>query len=228
MIEHVAGALGEQVEQVAARSQRQTLRAARRLSTPGTGRAGRRRRWAASRAAARAAHRRRRRASRNTPAAPRHRAREKRATSACVAASPPPTLMKSSSGSGRKLAHRPLDDAQAVLGEPQVADDLRMQQADRVTRGRIAEARMEFLGDGGAAEDAATLEHRHRESGRGEVAGADQAVVAAADDDGIVAGRGMRHGVGFLAGSHRRVRERGPLSPRSCPRRPWRTRNRHT
>ena len=50
---------------------------------------------------------------------------------------------------------------------------------------------MEFLGDRGAAEDGAALEHAHGEARLGEVAGAGQAVVAAADDDDIEAGFGM-------------------------------------
>ena len=74
-----------------------------------------------------------------------------------------------------------------MLGEAQVADHLGVQQADRVARGGVAEAGVEFLGDGGAAEDGAALEDAHGEAGFGEVAGAGEAVVAAADDDHIEA-----------------------------------------
>ena len=49
---------------------------------------------------------------------------------------------------------------------------------------------MEFLGDRGAAEDGTALEYAHGEPGLGEVAGAGEAVVAAADDDHIEAGLG--------------------------------------
>ena len=53
---------------------------------------------------------------------------------------------------------------------------------------------MEFLGDRGAADDRATLEHAHRHAGRGEVRGADKTVVAAADDHHVIPKR-LRHGV---------------------------------
>ena len=49
---------------------------------------------------------------------------------------------------------------------------------------------MEFLGDGGAAEDGAALEYADGKARFGEVTGAGEAVVAAADDDDIEAGLG--------------------------------------
>ena len=52
---------------------------------------------------------------------------------------------------------------------------------------REAEARDDLLGDGRAAEHVAPLEHEHAPAGPGEVGGADQAVVAAADHDRVVA-----------------------------------------
>ena len=51
---------------------------------------------------------------------------------------------------------------------------------------------MEFLGDRGAADHAAALEHAHAEARRREIGGADEAVVAAADDDGVEAARHAR------------------------------------
>ena len=78
-----------------------------------------------------------------------------------------------------EIRERSLDDPEPALDEPQVADHLGVQQADRVARGRVAEARMELLGDGGAADDTAPLDDAHLEAGSGEVAGAGQAVVAA-------------------------------------------------
>ena len=54
---------------------------------------------------------------------------------------------------------------------------------------------MEFLGDRGAAQHAAALEHAHLEAGAGEVRGAGEAVVAAADDDGVEARASRCHGV---------------------------------
>ena len=61
-------------------------------------------------------------------------------------------------GQRQEVLHRALDDAQAVFGEPQVADHARVEQADGVAGGGVAEAGMEFLGDGGAADDVAALE----------------------------------------------------------------------
>ena len=49
---------------------------------------------------------------------------------------------------------------------------------------------MEFLGDRRAADDRAALEHRDLEPGRGQVGGADQAVMAAADDERVALIRG--------------------------------------
>jgi hypothetical protein len=47
---------------------------------------------------------------------------------------------------------------------------------------------MELFGDCGAADDIAALEHPDPETSRREIAGAGEAVVAATDDDGVVAG----------------------------------------
>ena len=55
---------------------------------------------------------------------------------------------------------------------------------------------MEFLGDRGAADDVAALEHADRLPAGGEIRGADEAVVAAADDDDVVARARARHGRG--------------------------------
>ena len=87
-------------------------------------------------------------------------------------------------------------DLEAMLVEPHVADDLGVEQADRVARRRVAEAGMEFLGHRGAADDAARFEDRHLEAARGEIISADQAVMAGADDQHVrIHGRAI--------GSHR-------------------------
>ena len=52
---------------------------------------------------------------------------------------------------------------------------------------------MEFLGDRGAAQHATTLDDAHRHAGAGEIRGAGEAVVTAAQDDGIEAACGGRH-----------------------------------
>jgi hypothetical protein len=44
---------------------------------------------------------------------------------------------------------------------------------------------MKLLGDGGTTDDTASLKHRNRASRGREVRGADQAVVAAADNDDV-------------------------------------------
>jgi hypothetical protein len=69
-------------------------------------------------------------------------------------------------GLRREVEHRPLDDPEAVFGEPQVADHLGVQQAHRVARERVAEARVELLGDGGAADHVAAFEQRDLEPAR--------------------------------------------------------------
>ena len=50
---------------------------------------------------------------------------------------------------------------------------------------RDAKARREFLGARGAADFAAGLQHQHLAAGFRQRGGGDEAVVAAADDDGI-------------------------------------------
>ena len=74
-----------------------------------------------------------------------------------------------------------------MLRQLELADDLGAQQAHDVREDREAEAREELLGDGRAAEDVAPLEDERLHPGAGQVGGADQAVVAAADDDRVVA-----------------------------------------
>ena len=77
-------------------------------------------------------------------------------------------------------------DVEAVPGQLQVADDLGSQQAHDVGEDAEAEAREDLLGQRGAAEDLATLEDERAQATAGEVGRADEAVMAAADDDGVV------------------------------------------
>ena len=81
-------------------------------------------------------------------------------------------------------------DVQAVLGQVQVPDDLRPQQADDVAGDREAEARDDLLGDGGAAQDVPALQDQRLEPGPRQVRGGDEAVVPSADDHRVVA---LRH-----------------------------------
>ena len=69
----------------------------------------------------------------------------------------------------------------------ELADDLRPQQRHDVRADREVEAGKHFFGDGGAAEHVPPLEHEHLAAGAREVGGRGQAVVAAADDDRVVA-----------------------------------------
>src|SRR5690606_23057412 len=82
----------------------------------------------------------------------------------------------------QEVRERALDDAQAVLRQPQVAYHLRLQQAHRVGRHGVAETRVKLGGRDGAAHFGAALEHPHLQSGPGQVTGAYQPVVPAADD----------------------------------------------
>jgi hypothetical protein len=88
-------------------------------------------------------------------------------------------------GRGQKILRTPLDDSQALLGEPQVPDHLRIEQAHGVGRDRILETRMEFLRDGGPADHLAALDHVHAQARRREIGRAGEAVMASADDDDV-------------------------------------------
>ena len=55
-------------------------------------------------------------------------------------------------GQGQEVRQRALDDPEAMGGEIEVADDLRVEERDGVGGDRIAEAGMEFLGDRRAAD----------------------------------------------------------------------------
>ena len=80
---------------------------------------------------------------------------------------------------------------EAVLREPQVADDLGAHHAGDVGGGRGAEAGGDLLGDAGAADEVAPLEHAHFQPGARQEARGHQAVVPAADDDGVAGGHAM-------------------------------------
>ena len=95
----------------------------------------------------------------------------------------------------QKILHRSLENLQAVFVQPQILDDLRVQQADGVAGRGIAKAGVELLGDRRAADDATTLENPHFQAGFSQITGAGQPVVAGADDEGIkFLGRGLAAG----------------------------------
>ena len=87
----------------------------------------------------------------------------------------------------QEVGAAPLDDAQAVAGKIKVADDLRVQQRDRIGGDRVAKPGVELLGDRGAADHCAPLEHGDLEPRRRQVRGAHQPVVSATDDQCIAA-----------------------------------------
>jgi len=87
---------------------------------------------------------------------------------------------------GQEIVGLPQHDLQPVALELHVADHLRLKQAHRVARRRIAEARQELVGDGGAADRARSFEHRDLEALLRQIVGAGQAIVARADDDRVV------------------------------------------
>ena len=80
-------------------------------------------------------------------------------------------------------------DGQAALGEPHVLPDALAQHAQHIGAGRRAEARRELLGDAGATHDRPPLEHERAHPRASQVERRHQAVVAAADDHGVVGGR---------------------------------------
>ena len=86
----------------------------------------------------------------------------------------------------RKIGDRAQHDLQPMPREVHLADDLRVQQTDGITRHRIAEAGMKLFGDGSTADDGPPLQHTDIVTGPGEIKGASQPVMAAADQNGIV------------------------------------------
>src|SRR5262249_31843068 len=79
------------------------------------------------------------------------------------------------------------EDLEAMARQIEVADDLGPEQRHDVGADGKAEAGKHFFGDGGAAEDVAPLEDQHLAPGAREMAGGRQSVVAAADDNRVVA-----------------------------------------
>ena len=78
------------------------------------------------------------------------------------------------------------DHAESVIGEMEVADDFRAEHAGDVGSGGSAAAGCDLFGDTASADDVAALEDEGGVSGAGEIRGSGQAVVASADDDGVV------------------------------------------
>ena len=119
----------------------------------------------------------------------------------------------------QEIGHPPFDNAQAMIGQAQIGDHPRVEQADRVGGQRIAKAWMKFLGDGGAANHRAGLQHPHVEPGAGQIGGGNQAVMAAPDDGHVILifhrHRSMLadHSLGACLPRHPRVRRHAGRAP---------------
>src|SRR5690606_38305526 len=85
-----------------------------------------------------------------------------------------------------EVRERPRQELEAVLLELEVVDDALLEQAHRVARHRVAESRMELLGHGGSPDLRMTLKHDDAKTRAGEIRGADETVMTAADDRGVV------------------------------------------
>src|SRR6266404_6599599 len=68
-----------------------------------------------------------------------------------------------------------------------------MKQADGVAGAGVSKSGMEFFGHRRAADDRTALEHRNRKACLGQIAGAYEPIVAAADNDGVETSGGRRH-----------------------------------
>ena len=187
-VEHVARALGEEVEEVAPLGQRQPAQA------PAGAREVDERRRVAHDAGADVGRRDAEHAAQDGGDAVEHRVVARQRVG--VAAGEPGDLRLRGGETAAHLQEAALRQRQEVRewalahdepvrGEVQVARDLRVEQADRVARRRVAEARVELLGDRGAAHDGPALDDAHRKPGGGQVRGADEPVVAAAEDDRV-------------------------------------------
>jgi len=85
----------------------------------------------------------------------------------------------------KEVLRQAIDDAKAMPLQLKIGDDLGIEQRDRVGRDRIAKARMEFFRDRRAAHHVAPLDNAHFQSCRREIVGADEAVMPRADDEDV-------------------------------------------
>ncbi len=87
------------------------------------------------------------------------------------------------------------DGHEAVLDEVEVLDDVGAEEAQSVGEGREPEAGPQLLGDGRAADQVTPLQDERAQARPGQIGAVGQAVVAAADDDGVVGPVGLRGGL---------------------------------
>ena len=107
----------------------------------------------------------------------------------------------------RKRRERALEreDLQAVARQVQIPDDLRAEQAHHVGAHAVLEARVDLLRNRSAPEHVPLLQHHDALAGPGQVRGVDEAIVAPADDDGVVAVVGRHFVALFRSGSKKGV-----------------------
>ena len=93
----------------------------------------------------------------------------------------------------QEIGQLAMQDLQPMRVQLKIGDDLRLQQRHRVTGDGVAEAGMEFLCHRRAAHQAAAFQHRHAQAGARQIEGANQPVMAGADDQHIcILGRTSR------------------------------------
>ena len=76
--------------------------------------------------------------------------------------------------------------AESVIDEMEVADHFGAEHARYVGSCGSTATRSDFFGDAASADDVAAFEHKGGVSGAGKISGSGEAVVATADDDGVI------------------------------------------
>src|SRR3974390_1280935 len=87
---------------------------------------------------------------------------------------------------GKEILRAPLDDLQAMSKETKIGDDPGVQQADRVCRNRVSEARKDLLGDASSSYNCSLLDDFDLKPCHPEIRGAGKTVVTRADDDDVI------------------------------------------
>ena len=86
----------------------------------------------------------------------------------------------------QEIGYWPFDHLVAMIFQLHVADDLGLQQADGIAGDGIAETGVKFLRHRSAAHHVAPFHDAHFQARLGKIEGADKAIMAGADDHGII------------------------------------------